>query len=158
MQDVKPVSTETINIAEESQGWSQLGKHIFVKIIIVAALLMWIFNVEIKSTVNKWITDSSWSHGFLIPLFSLYFLNQRKKEILNLEFRHNYLGAVFLICCVIFYWLVLVVYKFGYLRLAVIIPTIGSTVLLLGGWRLVKYTWLPIVYLFFALPLPDSIY
>jgi exosortase len=34
----------------------------------------------------------------------------------------------------------------------------GSAVLLLGGWKLVRYTWLPIAYLVFAIPLPDIYY
>lgn len=38
------------------------------------------------------------------------------------------------------------------------IATLGAVVLLLGGWRLVKYTWLPILFLFFAVPLPQRYY
>ncbi|MDT8300592.1 MAG: exosortase/archaeosortase family protein, partial [Sedimentisphaerales bacterium] len=38
------------------------------------------------------------------------------------------------------------------------IATLGAIVLFLGGWRLVKYTWLPIVYLIFAVPLPRRYY
>jgi exosortase len=30
--------------------------------------------------------------------------------------------------------------------------------LLIGGWKLIKYTWLPIVYIFFAIPIPTRIY
>jgi exosortase len=35
---------------------------------------------------------------------------------------------------------------------------VGSIVLFIGGWELVKYTWLPIVFLVFAMPLPERIY
>jgi exosortase len=35
------------------------------------------------------------------------------------------------------------------------LATLGAVVLFLGGWRLVKYTWLPIAFLLFAVPLPD---
>ena len=70
----------------------------------------------------------------------------------------NWLGLVFFLCCLLFYLLVIFFYKFGYLRSLVIIPTVGSIVLFIGGWKLVKYTWLPIVYMVFALPLPSRIY
>jgi exosortase len=50
------------------------------------------------------------------------------------------------------------VYRFGYLRSLVIIPVVGSIVLFIGGWKLVKYTWLPIVFSVFAIPLPERIY
>jgi exosortase len=39
-----------------------------------------------------------------------------------------------------------------------IIPAIGSIVLFIGGWKLVKYTWLPVIYIFFAIPIPTRIY
>jgi len=38
------------------------------------------------------------------------------------------------------------------------IATLGAIVLFLGGWRLVKYTWLPIAFLIFAVPLPRRYY
>ena len=38
------------------------------------------------------------------------------------------------------------------------IATLGAIVLFLGGWCLVKYTWLPVLYLIFAVPLPAQLY
>ncbi len=58
--------------------WRELGVHNFVKILIIGGLFYYLFRNEISAIVQKWLTDSSWSHGFLIPAFSLYFLNQYK--------------------------------------------------------------------------------
>jgi exosortase len=38
------------------------------------------------------------------------------------------------------------------------IATLGAVVLFLGGWRLVKYVWLPIAFLVFAVPVPVRYY
>jgi exosortase len=38
------------------------------------------------------------------------------------------------------------------------IASLGSIVLLLGSWQLVRFAWLPILYLFFAVPLPTRLY
>jgi exosortase len=38
------------------------------------------------------------------------------------------------------------------------VATLGAIVFFLGGWRLVKYTWLPIAFLVFAVPLPTRYY
>jgi exosortase len=35
---------------------------------------------------------------------------------------------------------------------------LGAVVLFLGGWVLIKYTWLPIAFLVFAVPLPNRYY
>ena len=72
--------------------------------------------------------------------------------------RPNYLGLVFLLCCLVAYCLNVFVYRFGYLMPLMIIPTIGSIVLFFGGWKLIKYTWLPIIYIIFAVPLPARVY
>jgi len=158
MQDVGKNYIEAQNLSEQELRWGSLSVHTFIKAIVIAAAVYVVFQTELRTIVNKWITDSSWSHGFIIPLFSLYFINQKKKEILTTEFKPNYLGFVFLLICMVMYPLFVFVYRFGYLMDIMLIPTLGTIVLFLGGWKLVKYTWLPIVYLFFAIPIPTSIY
>lgn len=139
-------------------NWGRVGLHFYIKIFILAGILYWLYQAEIYSIVHRWVNDPSWSHGFLIPLFSLYFVNQHKKEILQTNTKPNYIGLVFLIACLVIYPLIIFVYKFGYLKSLIVLPTIGSVVLFLCGWRLLKYTWLPISFLFFAIPLPARIY
>jgi exosortase len=156
MQDGNYIETQ--KLSEQNLSWSNLGVHSYIKIIILAAAVYSVFHVEIYSIVQRWLTDSSWSHGFLIPLFSLYFINQKKNEILTVQSKSNYLGLVFLICSLILYLLFVFVYRFGYLMDIMIIPAIGSIVLFIGGWKLIKYTWLPVIYIFFAIPIPTRIY
>ncbi len=142
----------------KKQQWRELGLHNIVKILIIGALFSYLFRNEISGIFQRWITDSSWSHGFLIPLFSLYFINQHKMEILNLQTRPNYLGLLLMICGILFYPFNLVQLQYGYLRPITMIGTLGAIVLFMGGWRLIKYTWLPIAFLVFAVPLPQRYY
>jgi exosortase len=138
------------------QGWRQLSVHIYIRIAIIGGLLYCLFHNEIGGTVHRWLTDSSWSHGILIPLFSLYFLNQSKTEILNARTKPNYVGLLFLACTILFYVFNTVSPAgYGYFRQIAAVGALGSVVLFLGGWGLLKYTWLPIAYLLFAVPLPD---
>jgi len=142
--------------------WRHLGVHNYIKILIIGGLFCYLFRNEIEGIVNRWLIDSSWSHGFLIPLFSLYFINQKRDEILrctfNDELRPNYLGLVFLIFGILFYPFNIVHLQYGYLGSVDMIATLGAIVLFLGGWRLVKHTWLPIAFLIFAVPLPERYY
>jgi exosortase len=138
------------------QSWRRLGVHSYIRMAIIGGLLFWLFNREVWGIVYTWFTDSSWSHGILIPLFSLYFLNQTKNEILNASFKPNYLGLVLLVCVILLYVFNIVgPATFGYLSQLSVIGTLGAVVVFLGGWRLLKYMWLPVAYLFFAVPLPD---
>ena len=140
-------------------SWRELGVHNYVKMLIIGGLFVYLFHNEIENLVRRWLTDSSWSHGFLIPLFSLYFINQRKSEILNLQTKPSYLGLVFLICGILFYIFNIVSPSgYGYFRSMSAIAALGAVVLFLGGWRLIKYTWLPLAFLVFAVPLPLRYY
>ncbi len=151
--------TQRLTSPHIKHRWQELGLHNYIKMLIIGGILCYLFRTEIGAIVRVWSTDSSWSHGFLIPLFSLYLVNQHREEILNLQTRPNYLGLLFLLGT-------LVLYAFdkaspagyAYLQQISIITTLGAIVLFLGGWRLVKYVWLPIAYLLFAVPLPQRFY
>ena len=181
VSDVGPAScNQSQDVKSTRTRWMDLGGHSCVKVLIIAGLFIIFFRNEIYDIVRMWIENPSWSHGFLIPLFSLYFVNQHKKDILNLQYvddpllsllqghrpqrllqgqtRPNYLGLVFLICGIAFYPLNIVHFQYGYLQPIGMIATLGAVVLFLGGWRLVKYTWLPITFLVFAVPLPGRFY
>jgi exosortase len=139
-------------------NWLELGLTTYIKIAVIAAALFLLFKTEIMSMVATWNDDSSWSHGFLIPLFCLYFLSQRKKEILNTEASPTYFGLAALLGCIVLYYAAVKMFGFGYPRQLMMIPTVMAIILFLGGWRMATYTWLPVFYMVFAVPLPDRLY
>jgi len=161
---VSPIQERTkVSAPLHKQSWRELGLHNYIKILIIGGVFYYLFRNEIGTVVRRWITDSSWSHGFLIPLFSLYFINQKKEELLhsarNDELKPNYLGLFFLICWISFYFFNIISPSgYGYFRSISAIAALGAIILFLGGWRLVKYTWLPIAFLVFAIPLPQRFY
>ncbi len=152
------MATGKMATQEKRTGWRSLDPSVYVKITLIAFLLCWFFRHEIDNVVYRWATDPSWSHGFLIPLFSLYFLNQHAWDIVALKPKVSYLGLILLIGCFIFYTLDVVYFRIAYFQPLTLIAAIGATVLFLGGWRLVRYTWLPIIYLVFAVKLPERLY
>ena len=156
-------STETVQPANEAapeKSWLDLGVHAFVKAAVISGLIWWIFREEINGIVRQWLTNPSWSHGFLIPLFSLYFLNQSKDEILAIkEPRPSWMvGLPLVLFFLVLYPVNVVMLKFMYGKPLILIAVIGSVVLFTGGWKILKYTWLPVAYLFFAVPLPGRLY
>ncbi len=139
--------------------WRDLPTHVWVKVLVLSALWWLLFRTDLGPLVDTWVNDNSWSHGFLIPLFSLYLLNQHKREILTLRTRPNYLGLVFLLACILVYVVnVISPSGYAYFRWLSTVGAIGSMVLLLGGWRLVRLTWLPVAFLLFAIPIPQRYY
>ncbi|MBN2314873.1 MAG: exosortase/archaeosortase family protein [Sedimentisphaerales bacterium] len=133
--------------------------HQYIKILILGGLICYLFRVEMIQIVGRWLTDSGWSHGFLIPIFSLYFIHQKKDQILNVRTQPNYLGLMLLVLAIGFY----ILNRFSpsgyeYFCRISIITTLAGVVLFLGGWSFIKLTWLPIAFLVFAVPLPERFY
>lgn len=148
------------NCVKEACGWLDLNIHTYIKIAIIAVLFVWLFYNEIDNLLKQWLDDPTWSHGLLIPLFSLYFLHHRRKEIVSLEAKPNYFGLFFIIFGISAYILNLSApsLRVGYIRPLLMIEVLAAIVLFIGGWRLFKYTWLSIVFLIFAIPLPQGYY
>ncbi|UCG57669.1 MAG: exosortase/archaeosortase family protein [Phycisphaerales bacterium] len=165
----------------QSRQWRDVGLYNWVGIAVIGVLFCFLFRSEIEAIVPQWLTDLSWSHGLLIPLFSLYFINEYRGRILSLEHvsdpatsllrgrkpkrllpgqtRPNYLGLVFIVLWIAFYFFNIVSPSgYAYFRYISMIGVLGSVVLFLGGWRLVSYTWLPVAFLVFAVPLPRRYY
>jgi exosortase len=141
-----------------STQWRQLGVHSYIKITVIGILTYYLFRNEIGGIVRQWFDDPSWSHGILIPLFSLYFLNLSKKEILNAPARPTYIGLLLLVLAILFYvFNVVSPSGYGYFKQISVVGVLGAVVLFLGGWTILKYTWLPVGYLVFAIPLPDYV-
>ncbi|AQQ71917.1 exosortase D, VPLPA-CTERM-specific [Limihaloglobus sulfuriphilus] len=154
--------TESISISpSENQTkyeWKSLGFHSFIKMAVIGFLFACLFWTEISDIVNRWVSDSSWSHGFLIPLFSLYFINQKKNQILSTEIKPSYLGLAAFVFFLFLYVFNGIFLKYAYGMPLIMIASLGAIILFQLGWKQVKYMWLPVAYLFFAVPLPERIY
>ncbi len=154
----RPITSSPPSAQDQPLSWAQLSVHTYVRIGIIAVLLWALFRVQIRAIVHTWNVDASWSHGYLIPLFSLYFLNQQKREILTLQPRASLTGLILLLGCLVFFVLDVITFRIAYFEWLTPIAVLACVVLFLGGWRLLRYTWLPIFFLVFAVPLPDRAY
>ena len=148
----------TNNNTQEELEWGSLGVDVYIKIAILGGLIYWLFYNEIYGVVHRWINDPSWSHGFIIPLFSLYFVNQHKAELIRLKPKANYLGLAGLIFCIVMFFVNRNFFSIGYFQPLTAIAAMGFVALFMGGLKLIRYIWLPIGFLVFAIPLPDSLY
>lgn len=139
-------------------GWGSVSVHVWIKLMLVVIPFCALFHDILYRLIRYWITDPTWSHGFLIPLFSLYFLNQKKDRLLSLEPKPSFVGLVGLVLCIAFYPINFVQFQIAYFEFLLLIPAIISIVLFLGGWSILRTVWLPVAFLFFAIPLPDRYY
>jgi len=130
-----------------------------VRVAIVSALFLFVYWGPIRyGLIGRWLNDDNWSHGWLIPVFALYFLTTRRDELQRAEPRPSYVGALVLALsltlCFVSAWR----WKMGYPQALSIVGALIGLTLLLGGWSVLRVAWFPIAYLLLAIPLPRSLY
>lgn len=101
--------------------------------------------------------DPNWSHGYLIILFSVYLVYARFGQIASTVRKTCWQGLLVVVLAACFH-----IYAYfennTYLCQFSMIAMAAALVLFLAGWRMFKLVWLPILYLWLALPIPGVIY
>ena len=154
-----------MNVAEanwgpQSPSWTgSISTMARIRIAVVAALVLAAYWGPIRHyLVARWLVDGNWSHGWLIPLFSMNFLVMRREELARCTPRPNYLGAVILAFSLAAYFWSAWRARMAYPQSLSLVGTVFGATLLLGGWSVMRVAWFPIAFLFFAIPLPQSLY
>ena len=130
---------------------------VFVRLAVIGVLVVLVYFPSISLMVHQWQTDGNWSHGWLVPVFSLYFLLVHRQELHDAPRRTNYLGLVILLGSLGLFYVALAG-RLVYPQQFSLVPCLLGLVLLLGGWRILRVAWFPIAYLLFAIPLPSALY
>ena len=154
-EDCKKDAAESQAIASPRQSAEAIIDRIWL-IAITGSLYVLLFQEEILRLVDRW-SSAKESHGLLIPGFSLYFLYQDRHRLRAALRKPTYLGLVIILASLVGYLASVYVGMF-YPRQVMMITMLVGIVLLLGGWRVLRYAWLPIIFLLFAMPLPARMY
>ena len=111
------------------------------------------FSEALLELVHRWIRQEEYSHGFLIPVIVAWLLWTRRDALIASIGRPSWTGPALILLAAVMH----VVGKLSALyflsQFAFIIVLFGI-VLGLGGYSLLKVTFIPIIFLLFAIPLP----
>ncbi len=110
------------------------------------------------TVIHRWRNDADWSHGWLVPLFSVYFLNAHSARLASVTRRFNYAGFLVILGAMAVYFWTLWVTPISYARPLCFVATILGLTLFLCGWAVLRIVWFPIVFLILAIPLPGGLY
>ncbi|CAG7857754.1 hypothetical protein MCAMS1_02694 [biofilm metagenome] len=120
----------------------------------LSVLLMGIaFWGGIDELIHRWDKQEEYSHGYMLPLLTLYFIWQKKNIIVQSEFSPSWWGLAIIL-------LALIVFVVGEISALYVLTQYALIIVLLGlamaimGWPAVKPVVVPISLLVFAIPLP----
>lgn len=149
------MKTMTLSEASRTVALTKLKESIYIVLIVIVSIFF-IFYEATESIVSTWIRSETYAHGFLIFPFSFYMIWKKRATLYDLA---HYPEFKWLIVLGIlgFGWLlaflssVLVVKQFALISM---IPVVVCAIM---GFRFAWAIAFPLCYLFFAIPVGDSL-
>ena len=120
---------------------------------IAVALMAIAFWSGIDELITRWDKQEEYSHGYLLPFLTVYFIWQKKNIIIQSEFFPSWWGVGIIFAA-------LGVFIVGEISALYVLTQYALIVVLLGlamatmGWPSIKPAIVPILLLAFAIPLP----
>jgi len=118
--------------------------------------LIWAFWPALAGMAQRWQNDPQYSHGYLVPLFSLYLLWRRRELAPKSEDQPSWWGLLPLSLAAALY-LAGGYWFFPWLDTLAVIPAVAALLMLAGGWAALRWSWPALAFLGFMLPLPHSV-
>lgn len=128
------------------------AKMILISLVVIVLVAVMYWNVFVD-LCSIWSKKEEYSHGFMIPAVSLYFLWQKKGLILSEKSSSSWLGYVFVFFAMASYFVGTLGDVYFLLRFSFIFLLIGLA-LLIVGYKATKIMLVPILLLIFSFPLP----
>lgn len=152
---LESASTDTASedVRCEAPNWIKMGFQAAVLAGLMAVLYWHVLYV----VVFKWIHVGDWSHGFLIPVFSLYYLYNQRHRFPGAWYGTGYAGLLLLLFAGVLY-LGGVAYRIDYIKGLSLLIMLFGVVYLTCGWPIARWSWFAVAFLLFALPLPQRTY
>lgn len=120
-------------------------------------LLAATFWPTLKEFVRVWSTDDNYSHGFLVPLISLYFANEASKRG-PVPVRSGVVLGVILLLAAILGRMATVLVPIGIVDDGSFLLGLAGIVSLLAGSGALRRYWFALAFLIFMVPLPVAMY
>lgn len=128
-----------------------------LQLVVLMVLLCGIYWKIVPAMVRDWMHDENYSHGFLVPIISGYFIWQRWPDLKERLARPDLLGLAVLALGLLQLLLGWLATEYFTMRSSLIVLLAGS-VLYFFGRQVAKGMALPLAYLLFMVPIPYIIY
>lgn len=124
---------------------------------ILTNLVAWLYQPVLVGLVRQWWDEADYSHGFLVPLLSVYLVWERRERLRTLAGTPAGSGLVLLVAGVGLFLLGNVAAELFTMRVSLLVIVAGLILYLLGRERL-KLLAFPIVFLIFMIPPPAIVF
>ena len=125
-----------------------------LKLAIIVACLLLLYLRVLQGLVSDWLHLADFSHGFLIPIVSLYFVYERRKQLSALSRSGSWTGFGLLLLGIVLLLLGNLATEYFTMRFSILV-VLGGMVLFLLGKECFGNLLFPIAFLIFMIPIPS---
>jgi len=121
--------------------------------LVLIGLLAWLYFPILSRLVYQWFDDPDYSHGFLVPAFSIFMLWRERSRLSRLRARPSVWGLLILLSAVT----MLIVGVLGaelFLSRVSLLFILAGLVVFFFGWRYFRAVLFPWAFLFLMIPIP----
>jgi len=131
----------------------KMGEKNWGLLVTALVLLLAIYWDGLSNLIVRWDKQEEYSHGYMLPVLTLYFIWQKKNEIIQSTFKPSWSGFWFALPALIIFLMgevsalfILIHYSFVAVLLAMALSIMG--------WPAIKPVFVPLLLLVFAIPIP----
>lgn len=147
----------TISVtAAPEEAW-KFSLSVYIGFATLAALLLWLFHPALEKAILPWLDTEEYSHGFFIPIITVYFIWQKQHMLARIPFEGSYAGMSALLLALAMYFVGELSALYIIVQYSFVLALMGI-VLAVAGWRIFKEVWIPLLFLVFCIPLPQFLY
>ncbi len=129
---------------------------LYISFCLIALALGAIFSDGLTDMAVSWEREE-YSHGYMIPMISLWFIWKNRELATNMVFKGSWLGIVVVLFGVLVGFMGELATLFVVTQYAFLLILYGLCLALLG-WKGLHLFWFALIYLFFMIPLPNFLY
>ena len=126
-------------------------------IAVLVAITGYTFWETIQDMIYRWDTKEEYSYGYIIPFITLFLVWQRKEQLATYEFQPTIWALPLIVCSGLIFFIgdISTTHTLSQYALVFIILSITYGFM---GWQAFKLVAVPIIILFFMVPLPSFLY
>lgn len=127
------------------------------QVAVIGLLLLGLYASTLAHLIGQWWGDANFSHGFFVPLFSVFVLWQERQRLERLTPRPSWWGLPLLAGALC----VMIVGQMGaelFLARFSLLLVLAGVIVLFLGWNFLRATAFPLAFLLLMIPIPNIIF
>jgi exosortase len=137
---------DAMNMTDKNfRFWIQAG--------LIAAGFIWLYFRTLSGLVSDWSSDPNFSHGFLIPVISLYMVWYKKDQLREIPRQPSLIGLGIIVLGLLVHVVANIGAELFLMRFSMVITLSGIIIYALGIPRF-KVMLIPVAYLIMMIPIP----